>query len=54
MFQCSKSCGEGVKSRIVSCVNNRGQPSDFCNKETRPDSKQSCNDGECLPKPQRK
>ncbi|KAL4234324.1 metalloendopeptidase [Mactra antiquata] len=46
---CSKSCGKGVESRIVSCVDNRGQPSEFCNKETQPESKRSCNKGECPP-----
>ncbi|XP_045191522.2 A disintegrin and metalloproteinase with thrombospondin motifs 18-like isoform X2 [Mercenaria mercenaria] len=49
---CSKSCGVGIQSRIVSCVNNRGQPSTFCSESTKPSSTQACNYGECLPTPQ--
>ncbi|XP_060604229.1 A disintegrin and metalloproteinase with thrombospondin motifs 18-like isoform X2 [Ruditapes philippinarum] len=48
---CSKSCGVGSQSRIVSCVNNRGQPSTFCSESSRPVSTQSCNYGECVPTP---
>lgn len=49
--ECSKSCGEGSQSRIVSCVNSYGQPSDGCVESSRPQNTQSCNSGECLPTP---
>ncbi|WAR11678.1 ATS18-like protein [Mya arenaria] len=34
--QCSVTCGEGVQSRIISCVNMLGQPSESCDVSTRP------------------
>ena len=51
IFQCSKSCGAGIQSRIVSCVNSRGQPSSSCDRSMEPDFTRPCNNGECLPVP---
>lgn len=48
---CSQSCGTGTQTRIVSCVNSHGQPSDGCDEDTGPHTTQSCNEGECMPTP---
>ncbi|KAH3773199.1 hypothetical protein DPMN_174556, partial [Dreissena polymorpha] len=49
--ECSRTCGEGLQTRTVSCVNSRGQASSDCDLATQPEVKQTCNHGECLPVP---
>ncbi|XP_078343629.1 A disintegrin and metalloproteinase with thrombospondin motifs 9-like isoform X3 [Oculina patagonica] len=48
--ECSKSCGEGTKTRAIRCLHQLEYKGDmFCDIKTRPSEKQRCNKGECPP-----
>lgn len=42
-FQCSKTCGNGIKTRSVDCYGHNSQ----CDVQTRPSSRTVCNLGPC-------
>lgn len=48
-LQCSKTCGEGVKRRIVQCIDTRGahMSSYQCNRSQRPPNIQLCSSEPC-------
>lgn len=45
--QCSASCGEGQKSRDITCVDDTGQRTLGCDLENRPATSQLCDNGAC-------
>ena len=45
-LQCSVSCGEGVKERLVECRGETGESS-ACDPETKPAERANCNLGQC-------
>lgn len=47
MFQCSVSCGEGIRQRNVSCRLASGQFSPGCNEENKPTFREPCNIRPC-------
>ena len=47
MFQCSVSCGEGIRQRSVSCRLASGQLSPGCNEENKPAFREACNIRPC-------
>lgn len=46
-FQCSVSCGEGVKRREVNCVDLEGNRSQKCDDLMKPNISQACKTVEC-------
>lgn len=47
LLQCSASCGEGQKSRDITCVDDTGQRTLGCDLENRPATSQLCDNGAC-------
>lgn len=47
MFQCSVSCGEGIRQRSVSCRLASGQLSPGCSGENKPAFREACNIRPC-------
>lgn len=45
-MQCSASCGEGVRERLVECVGETGKSS-ACDTGSKPVERESCNLGQC-------
>ena len=53
VHQCSQSCGGGVRSRGIRCVNDESgeeERAGLCGRSSRPDSSQECNPQECKTK----
>ena len=46
-FQCSKTCGTGVRTREVKCVDSTFTPSADCAKDKKPSRRQPCNTQKC-------
>ena len=47
LCQCSKSCGTGIKTREVKCLDPSLQPSLACNNKRRPHERRPCNKHAC-------
>nr|XP_058944082.1 A disintegrin and metalloproteinase with thrombospondin motifs 9-like isoform X2 [Pocillopora verrucosa] len=48
--ECSKTCGEGIRTRYIRCHHQLEYKGNmFCDEERRPTEKQPCNKGACLP-----
>ena len=45
--QCSQTCGEGVKRRLVMCEDDENRPSGKCDANKRPANETSCNVDPC-------
>ena len=46
-FQCSKTCGEGIKRRAVECVDMHGNKSIQCDDGKKPLPQMTCNTDPC-------
>ena len=46
-FQCSKTCGEGNKRRIVECLDMEGNSSEQCEERKKPQKYMICNTDPC-------
>lgn len=46
-FQCSKSCGGGVRRRQVACYDNKGHVNNKCDLSLRPSDTSICNEDRC-------
>ena len=47
IFQCTKTCGTGVKSRDILCLDSRLNVSSSCKADDRPAVRRSCNTQSC-------
>ena len=47
ILQCSKTCGEGTKRRIVECLDMEGTPSKLCEGRKKPQDHMICNTDPC-------
>ena len=49
VLQCSKTCGSGISTRSVTCVNERGRiaPDTACDKSVKPTERLSCDKERC-------
>lgn len=47
LFQCSKSCGGGVRRRQVVCYNNKALMTENCDLAVRPSDTSICNEERC-------
>ena len=45
--QCSKTCGEGIKRRVVMCQDVNENQSSQCDDEKRPQDQMTCNTDPC-------
>jgi len=46
-FQCSTTCGNGIRSRTVKCISADGSPVTECSSEEKPFEISPCNMGPC-------
>ena len=44
---CSKSCGEGVQTRTITCPEKDNNSNDLCDKNNKPSLERPCNRGPC-------
>lgn len=46
-MQCSTTCGQGIRQRMVECQDEEGRPSNQCDHSERPTSEEACDKGPC-------
>ena len=45
--QCSLTCGQGIKRRVITCSLENGKANDLCDRRTKPADREPCNVHPC-------